>query len=58
MTNIYVAKYDENGQNYWGLFYENDKGILTQLTENFKTLSFIDEIDAQAIVSSCNLIRP
>lgn len=35
MTNIYAAKYDENGQNYWGLFYENDKGILTQLTENF-----------------------
>ncbi len=47
MTNIYVDDFEENSLKRWGLFYENEKGILTHLTEDFKTVSFDNEAEAK-----------
>lgn len=44
---LYIAPFDENGHDRWGLFYDDSKGRHA-LTEDFKQVSFETENEAKA----------
>ena len=47
MAKVYVSSFDDNGICRWGLFYQDAKGIVKHLTEDFKKLSFDSEDEAE-----------
>ena len=48
MSEIYLANYEKEGVEQYGLFYEDEKGNRQLLTESFKPVCFSAEEDAQA----------
>ena len=47
MSKVFISEFEEHRKTRWGLFYEDRKGVRQHLTENFKSLTFDAEVEAQ-----------